>query len=111
MALNLDVPKPGQEAIDAWNLEISEISSFTSIGDVEFEAPTEMLCLTAVTLAVQLRDAGYAPARIVPDGDGGVSFEWHIGTKCVLVNLLRSNEIETLMFENCKLVSRGYLSV
>jgi hypothetical protein len=108
MIFNLNVPKPGQEAIDAWNLVIKQIASFVDTGDAEFVAPTEMACLTAVTLAAQLRDAGYAPARVVPGGEGDICFEWHVGTKCVLVELLASNVIETMVFENCKMVSRGY---
>ena len=109
--MRLDVPKPGQEAIEAWDKAIKEIPSFVDTGDVEFEAPTEMLCLTATTLAAQLRDAGYTAPRIVPGGEGDICFEWHVSTKCVLVNLLVSNVIETTVFENCKLVSRGYSPV
>ncbi len=111
MILNLDVPRPGQEAIDAWNLVIKQIASFVDTGDAEFVAPTEMICLTAVTLAAQLRDAGYASARVCPGGDGDICFEWYIGTKTVLVELLASNVIEIMVFENCKMVSRGYSPV
>lgn len=66
--------------VDEWNKIITE-----RLGDDAFDVdepgyvrPTASSIERARQIAMSCRDQGEKPpARIIPDGDGGISFEWY----------------------------------
>jgi hypothetical protein len=74
------------------------------------EWPSRPLLASAYSLACAMRDAEVpAPSSIVPDGEGGVAFEWRAGSYFTKIELGKDGSSEFLAFDNGKLVSRGRL--
>lgn len=73
----------------------------------EIIPPSESVIHRACILAQQMRDAGLPPPlRVVPDGDGGVSFERQTGQRFESLDLSSEGTIELVTFEDCRIVSR-----
>lgn len=60
----------------------------------------------ACDLAAFLQDIWRPPDRVVPDGDGGIAFEWYRDLDSISINVQEDGTIEALCFENCRLVER-----
>jgi hypothetical protein len=52
-----------------------------------------------------------APTMVVPDGDGGISFEFHSGNIFRHLEFLRDGEVRLATFRNGRLQSRRLLAV
>ena len=77
------------------------------LADDDFVPPSTDLIKKACNIAVAFRDEQLpSPLRIVPDGDGGISFEWRRGVLFETINFDGDGGIEWLKFEDCKLVHR-----
>ncbi|MFW6155113.1 MAG: hypothetical protein ACOC95_07855 [Planctomycetota bacterium] len=64
----------------------------------------------ACTVALSLRDEGLAPpTMVVPDGEGGVSFERVDGDTSVSLNIYADMTVELLVFKDCRLSERSRL--
>lgn len=69
--------------------------------------PTEESIDAATRLVEMLRDGGKAvPLRVVPGGDGGISFEYRPEGSCGIYNIDEAGKVERLKFERSKLVER-----
>lgn len=53
-----------------------------------------------------LQDICRPPDRVIPNGDGGVAFEWYRGLDSVSIGIEEDGTVEVLRFENCRLVER-----
>ena len=74
-------------------------------------APRAEVVEFACHFAVSYRDQGVeAPSRIVPDGEGGISFTWGVGESFTEVRISKDLEVEALRFENCRLLQREPLT-
>lgn len=79
--------------------------------DEEFEPPSSEVIALAANLVRTLRDAGCpAPTRVVPDGEGGVSFERDDGRVFEEIDVLEDRTIDMLVFLDGRLVDRVTIS-
>ena len=75
--------------------------------DDGIEAPSRPIIVLACRVARVMRDAGKPPPlRVVPDGDGGIAFEWKDGPASHAIEIEEDGSIEMITFENYRLVSR-----
>ena len=64
----------------------------------------------ACDIAMVFKDQGLAPpTRVVPDGEGGVSFERVDGNLFVSLNVYADQTVELLAFDDCRLCTRHRL--
>ncbi len=88
-----------------WGKNISDLE------DENFEPPNIDIINLACTVATELQDKGWLPpTRIVPDGEGGISFEHADGTYFVSLNIYSDRSIEMIGFDDCRLDFREQLS-
>lgn len=72
--------------------------------DHEFTPPVGWLVEAASDYALQLRASGeQAPDFVVPDGDGGLAFEWRAGTATRSLAMERDGSVVLLSFQDGKL--------
>ena len=75
--------------------------------DEDFLPPSKGLIEKVCDLAVDSRDKQLpSPLRVVPDGDGGISFERRSGSRFETISFHDDGSVEWLLFEDCKLVHR-----
>ena len=75
--------------------------------DDGLEPPSRQIIGLACCVAQAMRDEGAPPPlRVVPDGDGGIAFEWKDGTASCAVEIEEDGSVEMITFENSRLVSR-----
>ena len=78
--------------------------------EAEYAPPSATAIDVACRLAQEFRDKGKAPPlRVLPDGEGGISFERREGKTVELLNVEADGGAELLCFEDCKLRSRQVL--
>lgn len=78
--------------------------------DEGFVPPSPEVIKLACRTAMALRDEGLAPpTRVVPDGEGGISFEQVEGTYSASLNVHADMTLELLVFDNCHLAARHRL--
>jgi hypothetical protein len=74
--------------------------------------PTDELVRSAIELADRLRSAGYHPPTfILPDGDGGVVFEFRYDPSYTRIVLNPDRTIERLAFEHGMLKLKDSLQI
>lgn len=79
--------------------------------DDEFVPPSAAVIHRAIDVARDFREKGLAPPlRVVPDGDGGLSFERREGNLSQSLDVLKDGTVELLTFVDCKLVNRQLLA-
>jgi hypothetical protein len=72
--------------------------------------PSRPTIYAARCVANKLRDRGSpAPLRVVPDGDGGIAFEFRHEDDSETVHIHYDNSVEWIQFHKCKLVYRQQL--
>ena len=70
-------------------------------------APSRQSIDCACRLGLLMRDSEEpAPDRVVPDGDGGISFERHDGDLFLSLDIHADQTLELVTFRDCQLVSR-----
>lgn len=69
--------------------------------------PTADVIRKACELATRYRDdANFVPAlRVLPDGDGGIVFEWQFGEQFLSLEITPKEEPILNVFDNCQLVA------
>ncbi len=81
-----------------------------ALEDEDFHPPSLRMIDLACAIALYLRDQGEAPPmRVVPDGNGGISFEFRDGDLFASLNVHPDESIEILVFEDCQLRERRRL--
>ena len=81
-----------------------------ALEDDDFIPPSPDVIDFACQVATELRDEGAPPpTRVVPDGEGGVSFERVDGDVSVALNIYSDRTAELLIFDNCRLRTRRRL--
>ena len=79
----------------------------TALEDEDFVPPNPDVIKQACEVAFEFRDAGdVPPTRIVPDGEGGISFEWVEEDISQSLNIYADKSIELLTFDDCRLRDR-----
>ena len=79
--------------------------------DDDFVPPSSEIVSLACQVAMACRDEGWSPpTRVVPDGEGGISFERDAGACFESLNVLRDGTVELLVFRDCKLIRRNLLA-
>ena len=82
----------------------------SSLEDEGFVPPALDVVNLACRIAMLLRDEGLAPpTRVVPDGEGGISFERVEGKLSVSLNVYANLTVELLSFDDCRLCIRHRL--
>jgi hypothetical protein len=72
--------------------------------------PNRALLATAYKLACRMRDEDVpAPWNVVPDGEGGIAFEWRAGRHFAKLVVATDGSLEFLAFSQGKLVLRNPL--
>jgi len=67
--------------------------------------PSPRILRLAATIAMQLRDGGYAaPLRVVPDGEGGIAFERRAGAAFESLVVQADGVTQFDKFVDCRLV-------
>lgn len=70
-------------------------------------APTREAVNRACVLAIKMRDQDAPPpTRVVPDGEGGISFERRLGDVFQSMDVSGDGSVELVTFHDCRLVSR-----
>lgn len=78
--------------------------------DEGFIPPSLDVVNLACQVAMSLRDAGCAPpTKIVPDGEGGISFERVVGRVSASLRIYADQTGEFLLFDDCRLTERHRL--
>jgi hypothetical protein len=98
-------PAAWQKILDrtliAWSRDPRELE------DDGLRAPTsEILALAGEFAMFCQRQGMAAPLRVVPDGAGGIAFEWKMAPSFVTVEIHADGRMEMMRFHNSKLVSR-----
>jgi hypothetical protein len=76
----------------------------------DFEPPTGEAVRAATVFAFNLRDSNSPPpTHLVPDGEGGISFEFRQGNAVIAIDVCADGSAETLEFKDCRLVQRKQL--
>jgi hypothetical protein len=76
------------------------------------EWPSRSVLTLAYQLACNMRNSGVqVPSNIVPNGEGGVVFEWRAGPYYVKIEVDKDSSSEYLAFNSGTLVSRRPLSL
>jgi len=85
-----------------------------SLQDDEVTVPSRHAIARAIELAQALRQAGLpAPARVAPDGDGGIVFEYWVGAHGELVGVVEVTEdggVFVARYRGTKLETREQLT-
>ena len=82
-----------------------------ALEDEGFAPPSLDVINLACQIAMELRDEGAVPpTRVVPDGEGGVSFERVEGTLSVSLTIDAGLTVELLAFDDCLLSTRHRVS-
>ena len=75
--------------------------------DDGIEPPSGAIIRLAYDRVQKMRGEGWPPPlRVVPDGDGGIAFEWKDGPASCSIEIADDGSIELITFENSRLVSR-----
>ena len=79
--------------------------------DEDIVPPSLEIVRKACELAMEWRDQGHSPPlRVVPDTDGGISFERRDGDWFQSLNILEDGRVELATFHDCRLYSRQELA-
>ena len=79
--------------------------------DDDFVVPSRATLHAAIQIAKLLQQSQEPPPlRVVPDGEGGISFERRDGQVFESLNVLEDGTVELLLFRNCRLCSRTRLT-
>lgn len=82
----------------------------SALEDEDFVPPALDVINLACKLAMALRDEGLAPpTMVVPDGEGGISFERVEGELSEYLNIHANQTVELLTFDDCRLRARHRL--
>jgi len=72
--------------------------------DEEFTPPSSDVIGRASWVAERLRDQSWtAPSFTVPDGDGGLAFEWRLGSTTYSLGVERSGPVQLLCYDEGRL--------
>jgi hypothetical protein len=73
----------------------------------DFEPPARPTIDLARDIVRYCRDRGLvAPQRVVPDGTGGIAFEFTEGDSFTTLQIYEDRSVELLLFKDCHLVER-----
>jgi hypothetical protein len=79
----------------------------SQLDDENFQAPSLEIISLACRVAREMRAAGLpAPLRVVPNGDGGITFEHKAGRVFETIEIDEDGSIELVTFADSKLVFR-----
>lgn len=93
-----------EQSREAWQRLIDDYlvewgRDLTRLAEDDLVAPSRELIDYACVVAMACRDDGVpAPIRVVPDGEGGVSFEWHDGPDFRSVNVCEDGTVWFSLF-------------
>jgi len=77
-----------------------------SLVDEDLMPPLAEILNKACDFARKSRDKNYpAPIRVVPDGEGGVAFEWQAGRLFIMLHLRADRVVTKDIFHDCKLIA------
>lgn len=83
----------------------------SGLADEDLVPPSVEIIDLACKAAMEFRDQAVPPPlRVVPDGEGGISFEFRCGSCFMSLNILSDRSAELLTFRDCRLVSRRRLA-
>lgn len=83
----------------------------SALEDEDFFPPGRDVIKLACEWALYFRDEGCAPpTMVVPDGEGGISFERVDGEASESLNIYADQTVELLVFNNCRLCGRHRLA-
>jgi hypothetical protein len=101
-------------SFDGWTDTDAELNEWmidpAAIVDGNATPPSKDLIRNARALIAQLRHRGWpAPVMVVPDGNGGIAFEWHVGNVFHMLEINKDNERSLSEFRAGNLISRKQL--
>ncbi|MGA2616646.1 MAG: hypothetical protein ABSF26_03490 [Thermoguttaceae bacterium] len=105
---------------DAWNEltdetiidRFAQLALHPPVGEDDFEWPARDVWSEAYRLACKMRDEGVpVPSNIVPNGEGGIVFEWRHGPFFDAVEFGKDRSLEFRRFKSAKLVLRDRLTL
>ncbi len=113
-ALANDTSSPDAERRRAWNsvidnclIEWGRNPDLPADNDPDFIPPSpEIVCLAAETVNKMRSQKSPAPTRVVPNGDGGITFSRHDGPFYQVVEIDADGTVELRIFENSQLIGR-----
>lgn len=98
--------------IDTTLIEWGKDPSIVADPHEGIHAPTPPSIRIATQLALMMRDGGQPPpTRIVPDGEGGITFERHAGSGFQSLEVASTGLIEFLLFKDCRLLARQHFTI
>lgn len=104
-----------EEDVSAWNELSDSLIGWALHCEEDDEGdglkwPSRALLAKAYSVACAMRDAKVpVPSNVVPNGEGGVAFEWQVGPYFTKIELAKDGSSEFLAFDHGKLVFRGQL--
>lgn len=100
-----------QQMIDRYLVEWGRDPNQLEDEDEGVVPPSKAIINRASQIAMNLRDAGWpGPLRVVPDGDGGISFERRTGAYFESLDILEDGSVELATFKDCRLQFRRRLA-
>ncbi len=115
MVMCLCKPFGGRQVLiyrEAWNSFISDPLALGVFIDEDLIPPNLDVIQLACDMALYLRNGCIVPpTSVVPDGEGGISFEWVEGKGSQSLNIYVDQSIELLIFDDCCLRSRYHIAI
>lgn len=100
---------------DAWGRFDAQLNGWmndpSAVVDYNAVPPSRRLIRSARSLIPQLRDGGWPPPEmVVPDGNGGISFEFHSGDVYRSLDLAANGEVSLSIFRGGRFERRRPLT-
>lgn len=92
-----------------WDKTLRQLKSWMgdqdNLADEDLVPPSDETIEQATKLVKRLRDSSFvSPMAVVPDGEGGIMFEWRILNVFKSLEVSADGTVELLTFVDCNLV-------
>src|SRR5665213_993717 len=110
----LDSPSASPLAKSGWTAADAELNDWTvdpdSVVDADAVAPSRTIIRRARTIIAKCQQLGLpAPSMVVPDGNGGISFEFHSASVYRNLEVLKDGRIRWTVIKNGQIESRRFI--
>ncbi len=110
------IESANQDIHHGWSRIVATLHNWmlnpTEIENEDGESPSKMTIRRAQACAINLEEAGSVkPIAVVPGANGGILFEWRLGSLLRSIEIMPGGEAEEILVRNGRLRSRTVISL